>query len=479
MTLLAAAVWVSGGSAQAEPAPRKPTVVSGTATSAAGVLTASAAGADIELPSRAHLRLSPNAVLRVFPVPQALQLATGPKTTTWSFALQSGRVDIEQPRSGRSAVLASIGKLSAVVTSGHVAVLADHDEATVVNIESEARTLLSEHWQALQSGFFATLNRDNPSATPKQALPSPTLNDGQRMWVSPSEAVSMRGFRWTPVPGAERYELRLRRLSDGKVVDLRSTTQNGWSDPLTPVEPGKYALNLRSVDDRGVEGSWSADAELRVIGVVIPPGGFSSDQAIFLGMGQHVQFTNTSGLEMTYLGAGRYFPAANGASLYRNSTTVIGFRIPGVLDTAVARLEPRGIYADVQIGPKRALWPRDSISIDIQLKSRTLAEVPAFVHAVPTVTVGLDPVEVTFEQTGNTLHAVVPPSTKPGPWVLRVDVADQYGVPLGHDFLEVATHAEPKAPAVRVVMSAEKHPSPSGSGRSRRPAAEPIVASSD
>jgi hypothetical protein len=50
---------------------------------------------------------------------------------------------------------------------------------------------------------------------------------------------------------------------------------------------------------------------------------------------------------------------------------------------------------------------------------------------VPTVTLGLDPVDVNFEQEGNTLHAVVLPSAKPGPWIVRVDVADQFGVALG------------------------------------------------
>ncbi len=123
-------------------------------------------------------------------------------------------------------------------------------------------------------------------------------------------------------------------------------------------------------------GSWSPESELRVIGVVLPPGSYSTEQAIYLGVGQQVQFTNTAGLEMTYLGAGRYFPAAQGAGLYRGQKTVIGFRMPGVLDTAIARLEPRGIYADVQIGPQRALWPRDPISIDIQIKSQNGGEIP-------------------------------------------------------------------------------------------------------
>src|SRR6478752_5724359 len=334
--VLGGLVCSAGSNARAESSPRKPTVISGSATNMGGLLTTSAAGAVIELPSRARLRVGPNSSLRVFPLPQLLALQPGARTWTWSFALQSGRVDVELPKAGRNAVLANMGKLSAIVTGGRAAFRVDGSEATTANIEGAVR-----------------------------------------------------------------------RLADGKVLDQRRTENLEWNTPLTPVEPGKYAVALRSIDARGMESGWSSESELRVIGVLLPPGAYSTEQAIYLGVGQQVQFTNTAGLEMTYLGAGRYFPAAQSTGLYRGQKTVIGFRLPGTLDTAIARLEPRGVYADVQIGPQRALWPRDPISIDIQLKSESGGEIPSFLQVVPTVTVGLDPVDINFEQEGNTLHAVL------------------------------------------------------------------------
>jgi hypothetical protein len=441
-----------------------------------GMFTASVSGAVVELPSRAKLIVAPNATLRIFPLPQLLALTPGPRTWTWSFALQSGRVDVELPKTGRNAVLAQMGRLSAIVTGGHTAFRVDGSEATAANQEGEMRTLLNDHWQTVPLGSLATLSKDDPNAVAKPGLSAPSLKGGQRMWFSPSESIAMHGFRWSTIAGAQRYDLRIRNLADNKVVDLRSSSSTEWTDTLTPVEPGKYGLALRSVDARGLEGGWGPEAELRVIGVVLPPGGYTSEQAIFLGVGQQVQFTNTTGLEMTYVGAGRYFPAANGASLYRGQTTVLGFRMPGALETAIARLEPRAVYADVRIGPKRALWPRDPISIDIQLKSKTGGEVPAFLQVVPTVTVGTDPVDVSFEQDGNILHAVVPPSNKPGPWVVRVDVADQYGVDLGHDFLEIASQPRKAAPAVQVIALA---PAPPPAAKAQHPAIEPSLASSN
>jgi hypothetical protein len=61
------------------------------------------------------------------------------------------------------------------------------------------------------------------------------------------------------------------------------------------------------------------------------------------------------------------------------------------------------------------------------------------------VKLGIEPIEVTFSRQGNRLVGVVPPPAKPGPWVLRVEVKDQFGALLGRDFLEIA-----KAPAAPV-----------------------------
>ncbi len=475
--VLGALVCASTTSALAESGPRKPTLVAGHADNLQGLYTTTAESADIELPSRARLHIAPNSAVRVFPLPQLLALTPGPRTWTWSFAVQSGRVDVDLPKAGRNAVLVNLGRLSAIVTAGHTSFRNVDGDATAANGEGEMRTLLNDHWQTVPLGWQATLGKEDPNAVAKPGLPSPALATGQRMWFSPSENVAVHGYKWNPVPGATRYDIRLRRHSDGKVLDQRGLSKAELSESLAPVEPGRYSLALRSIDTRGIEGSWGPENEIRVIGVVLPPGAYSTSQAIFLGTGQQVQFTNTEGLEMTYLGAGRYFPAAQGAGLYRGQRTVLGFRMPGVLDTVIARLEPRGIYAEVKIGPKKALWPRDPISIAVQLKSKTGGEIPAFLQAVPTVTLGTDPVDVNFEQDGNTLHAVVPPSTKPGPWIVRVDVADQYGVDLGHEFLEIAAQARKPPPAVQFLKLAPPPAAAATPATAGRPAKEPSVAS--
>jgi hypothetical protein len=307
-------------------------------------------------------------------------------------------------------------------------------------------------------GWVATLSHENPNATAKPGLAFPILSGGARVFFASTDTVALRGIRWSPVRGAARYDVRVRR-PDGKVVAQTRVAGDEVDSGLTPVQPGKYTVALRSVDPLGLENRWGPEFELRVIGAVLPPGSYSTDRAIFLATGQQVSFTNTNGLEMTYAGAGRYFPATEAAGLHHDATTMIGFRLPGTLDTATARLEPRGIYADVHIGPRRAIWPRDPVTIDIELKSKSGEPIPPFLHAVPKVTLGLDTISPNFTQRGSTLHAIVAPSSKPGPWVVRVEVADQFGLPLGRDFLEVATAPGSKAPDARHDMAPPKAPS--------------------
>jgi hypothetical protein len=53
------------------------------------------------------------------------------------------------------------------------------------------------------------------------------------------------------------------------------------------------------------------------------------------------------------------------------------------------------------------------------------------------VTIGIEPVDVVWRSDGDVLRATVPPSKNKGPWVVRVEVEDQFGIPLGRNLLEV------------------------------------------
>jgi hypothetical protein len=185
---------------------------------------------------------------------------------------------------------------------------------------------------------------------------------------------------------------------------------------------------------------------VRVVGVTLPPGGYSAGGDIFIGAGQEVHFSHTDGLEMTYEGAGRYVPASGAVTLYRGETTMVSFRVPGSLYPTTARLRPRGLYAHVALGPSRAVWPSDPIQIAIELRNKDGAAIPQWLELKTEVKLGIEPIQVAFTHDGNRLVGTVPPTDKAGPWVLRVEVKDQFGALLGRDFLEIAK-APPKPPS--------------------------------
>jgi hypothetical protein len=218
--------------------------------------------------------------------------------------------------------------------------------------------------------------------------------------------------------------------------------ENQLAVPFGPVGAGLYDLKVRGIDRRGLPGAWSPSIKLRVIGVALPNGAYVSNLGVIhLGPGQQAQFTHTEGVELTYSGAHRYFRGGSLVPLHRNARTMVSFRLPGSPDVAVAKLQPRAVSAEVTIGPKLARWPRDDIEVSVRLQRTDGAPAPSFIEARPRVMIGIDPVEVQWRREGELLLATIPPSKKRGrgPWVVRVEVEDQFGVPLGRDFLEVAT----------------------------------------
>jgi hypothetical protein len=241
-----------------------------------------------------------------------------------------------------------------------------------------------------------------------------------------------------PADGGAGDAEQVRRVQDGTRL----------KEAFVGLTPGQYELALRSVDAEGIAGPWSKAEPVRIVGVSLPPGAYSAAGDIFIGRGQEVRFSNTDGLEMTYEGAGRYVPASEAVTLYRGETTVVSFRVPGSVYPTTARLRPRGLFAHVALGPRRAVWPKDAVQIAIELRNREGEEVPQWLELKTDVKLGIEPIDVKFTRDGNRLIGTVPPPERPGPWVLRVEVKDQFGSLLGRDFLEIASAPLPPAKTV-------------------------------
>lgn len=428
--------------------PPIPTVVEGSGNSASGLYTAGSDGAVWALPSGAALRLTANTVVRIFPRPQSLELGGGGTTPTWSLALLQGRVDVGVPAKPRNAVLVSVDKVSAVVTTGDVGVLANDKTVLVANANGKVRTFINNRWATVEKGRMSQIDAAHPAGVDASLPPSPEFGKGTRMWLTAAEPVAVGDQSWESVAGARRYEVELRRNS---VVLGRQSVTSPRVGTLARVGPGHYEAFVRTVDEHDIAGAWSAPRALRVVGVELPPGGYVENGGIYMSGGQQVRFSHTEGLEMTYVGAGKYIPASEAVGLYRNQRTIISFRFPGSNDDTIARLEPRDVYAQVFAGPKLATWPKDKIELVIRLRTRAGAPAPSFIEVVPTVHVGIEPLQVEWRRQGNDFRALIPPQASRGPWVIRVEVRDQFGIELGRDFVEVA-ELKPQGPKSAAVL---------------------------
>lgn len=418
------------GTAWAAPAGR-PRVVQGSGTNQASWFVAGETGAQYALPGGIQLVLARGTRLRVFPRPQRLRLRPGRRTPTWTVVLKSGSVDVVLPADARHAVLVHTPrKLSVIALGGRVFAAANGFRAAVANMGGRALVNTGSVWKPLAAGNEQVRSREDQAT--RQLAPAPAFVGVHSLWLATS-ATDLEGIAWKPMPGISRYRVV---LSQGDtVVQSRSTPRPQAT--FRRVEPGRYALSVQAVDVNGITGH-AATESLRVVGVALPDGAYADEQgAIHLGSGQQLHFTHAGGLEMTYSGAHRFFDSSSPIGLAGSRHRSVMLRVPNTDDTVTVRLERRSVSVETKVGPKWAVWPHDPVHITIRLRDRRQVRAEP-VHLVPRVTLGVDPIKVKWHRDGDVLQATVAPRHGRGPWVLRVDVSDQHGIPLAHDFVEIA-----------------------------------------
>lgn len=440
--IAAAALFALSTAPDAQSQPTGPQVVEGGGERDHGFFTAGPDGAVIAMPESARLELEPGASVRVFGSAQRLTMPEKYSVPTWSVAVRAGRVRASVPKPKRVAILLTVSeKFSTVVAHGTGMLLIEDggSENTAANLRGVSYTIIGGRWQKLDVNEIRSMKAGSPVPITQQTLPPTSVLPGQRLWISPGRAVNVEGIAWQPIDGAVDYTVMLSRSGETEPLTVVTTSEPRLAGPVSTLGPGRYSLVVRANDARGLPGRWSQPIELRVLGVELPEGAYVSGRGIInLGQGQQARFTNAEGLELTYSGARRYVPASSEVPLHQGRRTLVSFRRPGSPDIAMARLEPRNVVADVRISPGTAKWPRDTVEVSVRLKTTNGKNAPPEqLEPRPKVMIGIDPVDVDWHWEGSELKAVIPPSRRKGPWVIRVEVEDQYGLPLGRNVLEV------------------------------------------
>jgi hypothetical protein len=156
-----------------------------------------------------------------------------------------------------------------------------------------------------------------------------------------------------------------------------------------------------------------------------------------LGRAGRVKLIGAEGLESSYGRASMFVPAPKDIGLARGESTLIRLRVPGTKQELAIKLEPRAVRANVEIGPKTARWPGEALQVQVKLFDQRGRPMTDPLKTKPRVFVNVEQVEATWTHSGNTYTAKVPPSTGAGPWVVRVEVSDDFGEQVGRDFIEL------------------------------------------
>lgn len=354
--------------------------------------------------------------------------------------LISGRVDVDIPMSKvpKTAVLLQAPhKVSAVAKGGHSIAIAAANRVTVAAVDGEMLAASGNDWKTLPGGLVRSFVGSDPAYQEQKVPGIPSLRVPQSLLLAlgptPPDAHAEAGG----VKEADHYRLSVWRVTD-KGNEFVSHVDARGLGTISGLTPGKYQITARAVDATGIFGQESAASPLRLVGAQLPVGARYEDGAILLGQRARAKLVGATGLEASYNASQHFVAAPDSVGLTRGESTLLRLREPGTVEEVRVALEPRALRADVQITPKHPHWPEDMLEVTVQLFDARGRPVAETTPVKPTVLVDVQPAEVTWMRSDNTMHAFIPAPASRGPWVVRVEIADEFGDPAGRDFIEVA-----------------------------------------
>lgn len=128
----------------------------------------------------------------------------------------------------------------------------------------------------------SVLSDDDTAPRAVDLLPSPDLRGVRSRNLKPGDAIT-----WQAVPGATGYRYRFQHLASERVVADAVIDQAHTSVPL--LDNGDYRLQVRAIDDHGVEGQ-DAGIEVVVLGTPEPPFAVQPEPAAVMPPGSSVVF---------------------------------------------------------------------------------------------------------------------------------------------------------------------------------------------
>jgi hypothetical protein len=414
----------------------RPTLELGALLPTATGVRVGADGAEWALPGGARIIAQADAELRIIGKPQRLDLGTRRRVATYTVMLHSGRIRAVIPEGATSAVIVSAPrKASVLVASGEAGVTAGSDVA-IANAHGVTSV-----------GTGGRAFRELPPGTVEivgggrhQLLDSPPTLVGPSVLLAHDSQVELGGFELAPVSGASAYRVELRDQKTARLIVRKEMQAPSIPAGLARLGPGAYSLRVTSVDASGFESRLPLERPVNVVRLALPAGAFvDAGGAVHFAPGSRLELERIEGVEMRYGHTGDFVAAPASIELLRSEPRLVAFRAGSGLASDLW-LVPRKLRAAIVFGSQAPRWPGAPLEIKVRVEDSS-PDPTAAADVVPSVSVGVEPVEVEFKADGGWLRGVLPPRPGPGPWVVRVEVKDHRGRELGRDFVEVVAAA--------------------------------------
>lgn len=443
------ACWIPAARAAGSDAALK--VVSGDVLRLRGQWMTKAQPAEMALPGGARITVYRNTDASVITDPQSLMLLPGKKTPTYSIILRRGLVDIDAPTETPSRVAVAVGtpgEVRMVTLSGQSSVKVDGKTVTAVShlglttiAHGPKLTRLPNEVKRSYSNQGAF--RDRP------LLDATRWVGGRRIWIAATEKnVSVSGYVWAEVPEAVGYVVSMRELATQRTVTQVRVTKPVVESFQQSLAPGRYELDIVAVDSDGFVSNNRTKIPVTVVGLELPGGATAlGKDTVVVAQEQRVRLTYAEGLTLTTADHKSGVAGNEPFGLEGLDRATILIHPPGGGDTSILTLVRREPLVSTWVGPKLATWPDDPIQLHVSFFDGRGQPTPIHVEPTIRVFVGVEPVAVEWNKQGSFWQSRLAKIQGPGPWVVRLEVTDQYGAIIGRDFAEIApTRARRKFP---------------------------------
>jgi hypothetical protein len=406
---------------------------------------------EMTLPDGVTIALDPGAVIQ-WGSATKLPSETNRFTRGYHLLLEDGELEVRMPVGPKGAHAFLVSTRAGTLTDWrgqlHIMVRGDTTAAAIY----EGALVVGSNGQgfAVYDGAGILIRKGvNPDKT--RGIPAvPGWNGGRiPLALVTGQGSANLDFAWAPVPGAASYRVEI--ATDPAMVRTvaRASTSELHFAANEPGTDARYWAHVRAVGAEGIVGEWSAPRPLRMVHYAIPDGAFvASDGAIVLPEGESVHLEDADGLQVAFEGGASmsgvpavplYWASVTGPLRLQDDavTRIVHLRDPALNADGRLILARRQLKAIVDLEPKRAHWPPDSIDGRVVLRDPSGRIDTSQVEVMIEAELNLRPLGIEWQRRGDTWTARIPPHLIGGASVLRVRVLDDQGSEIGAGLVEV------------------------------------------